>query len=54
MEVIGVINRSKCGSTDKITYCFKVGDLAMICKEQVYISIVTSQDKTQEGSLTDS
>ena len=52
MEVIGVINLSKCGSTDKITGCFKVGDLAMVCKEQVYISIVTSQDKTQEGSLT--
>lgn len=53
MEVIGVINLSKYGSTDKIT-CFKVGDLAMLCKEQVYISIVTSQDTTQEGSLTDS
>lgn len=26
----------------------------MICKEQVYVSIVTSQDETPEGSLTDS
>jgi len=41
MEVIGVINLSKGGSTDKIICCFKVGDLAVICKAQVYISIVT-------------
>lgn len=54
MDVIGVINLSNFGSTDKTTCCFKVGDLAMICKETVYISIVISQDKTEEGSLTNS
>lgn len=54
MEEIGVKKLSKCDSTDKITCFLKVGDLAMICKMQVYISTVTSQDKTQEGSLTDS
>lgn len=46
------INLCKCGSTDKITR-FEV-DLAVICKEQVYISIVTFQYKAEEGSLTDS
>lgn len=53
VEVTGVINLSKCGSTNKITF-LEVGGLAMICKEQVYVSIVTSQDETPEGSLTDS
>lgn len=54
VEVIGEIKLSKCDSTDKIACFRKVGDLAMICKMQVYISTVTSQGKTQEGSLTDS
>lgn len=52
MKVIGVTNISKCLSTDKITGCYTAGDLAVICREQVYISIVPSQD-TQEGSMTD-
>lgn len=53
VELIGVTNLSKSVSTDKITCCYTAGDLVMICKEQVYISIVTTQDTTQEGSMTD-
>lgn len=38
VEVIGITNLSKCVSTDKITCCYAVGDLAVICRERVYIS----------------
>lgn len=53
VELIGVTNLSKCVSTDKITCCYTVGDLAAICRQQVYVSITPSQDTTQEGSMTD-
>lgn len=53
VEMIGVTNLSKYVSTDKITCCYTVGDLAAICREQVYISIASSQDMTQDGNMTD-